>query len=93
MKKFLKQTQHFLFGLFAFLPLSIFGQTERNAVTDNIYNAIRAQSDNFPEPPPLDTIFVGTFDHITGQFEGLIGTDVEIYDGRKYVGGQPLFNL
>ena len=34
-----------LFGLFAFLPLSIFGQTERNAVTDNIYNAIRAQSD------------------------------------------------
>lgn len=85
MKRLLKQNQNLLLGLFVFFPLTFFGQTERNEVTDNIYRIIRDHSRNFPEPIPLDTILVGTFDHLTGQFAGLKGKDIEIYDGRKYV--------
>ncbi|WP_332733832.1 hypothetical protein [Flavihumibacter sp.] len=67
------------------LPSQIFSQTQRNELTEKMYQAIKNNAQNFPQPNALDTIEMGTFDHLTGNFDGLIGRYMEVHDGRKTV--------
>jgi hypothetical protein len=65
----MKKIIAFCFSL-AITPL-LYAQTQRNPVTENIYQTLKRYEKDFPRPELLDTLLVGTYDATSGSFEGL----------------------